>query len=83
MTGSRPLGFGWTARTMPFDLRQLGRRGGDEHLDRTYQPAQFDAPVVKGEEYEVVAPVHLERGPPARAHCGDEVVVGHSVPSLR
>ncbi len=44
---------------MQFDLRQLGRHGGDEHLDRTYQPAQFDAPVVKDEEYEVVAPVHL------------------------
>src|SRR5690242_1276490 len=47
---------------MQFDLRQLGRSGGpldDVHLDRTFQPAQFDPSVVKDEEYEVVAPVHL------------------------
>lgn len=44
---------------MQFDLRQLARAGGEEHLDRTFQPAQFDVSVVKDEEYEVVAPVHL------------------------
>jgi uncharacterized protein len=43
---------------MQFDLRQLAR-GGDHHLDRTFQPAQFDASDVKDEEYKVVAPVHL------------------------
>ncbi len=44
---------------MQLDLRQLARAGGEEHLDRTFQPAQFDVSVVKDEEYEVVAPVHL------------------------
>ena len=45
--------------TMQFDLRQLARNGGEDHLDRTFQPAQFDPSVVKDEEYEVVGPVHL------------------------
>jgi len=44
---------------MQFDLRQLARNGGDDHLDRTFQPAQFDTPEAKDEDYAVVAPVHL------------------------
>jgi uncharacterized protein len=44
---------------MQFDLRQLARRGGEDHLDRTFQPEQFDPSVVQDEEYRVVAPVHL------------------------
>jgi uncharacterized protein len=44
---------------MQFDLRQLGRHGGDEHLDRTFEPAQFDTPGAADEDYEVAAPVHL------------------------
>ena len=44
---------------MQFDLRQLGRQGGEDHIDRTYQPTQFDPSVVQDEEYRVVAPVHL------------------------
>ena len=45
--------------TMQFDLRQLARNGGDDHLDRTFQPAQFDTPQATDEDYAVVAPVHL------------------------
>jgi len=48
--------------TMHFDLRQLGRRGGasrDEHIDRTFDPAAFDTPEAREEDYRVVAPVHL------------------------
>jgi uncharacterized protein len=50
--------------TMQFDLRQLGRHGGggslrEEHVERTFQPAQFDPSIVQDEEYTVVAPVHL------------------------
>ena len=47
---------------MYFDLRQLGRRGGalrDEHVDRTFDPAAFDTPEARDEDYRVVAPVHL------------------------
>jgi uncharacterized protein len=44
---------------MQFDLRQLARSGGEDHLDRTFQPDQFDPSVVQDEEYHVVAPVHL------------------------
>jgi len=49
---------------MQLDLRQIGRHGGreslrDEHLDRTYQPGEFEASVAQDEEYTVVAPVHL------------------------
>ena len=44
---------------MQFDLRQLARNGGEEHLDRTFQPAQFDTPEARDEDYTVVAPVHL------------------------
>jgi uncharacterized protein len=44
---------------MQFDLRQLGRQGGRDHVERTYQPAQFDASIAQDEEYIVVAPVHL------------------------
>jgi uncharacterized protein len=50
---------------MQFDLRQLGRqhKGGslrDEHVDRTFQPSEFEASVGQDEEYKVAAPVHLE-----------------------
>src|SRR5258708_30653675 len=49
---------------MQFDLRQLGRQQGrslrDEHVDRTFQPAEFEASVGADEEYKVAAPVHLE-----------------------
>ena len=45
--------------TMQFDVRQLARHGGEDHLDRTFEPALFDASDVKDEAYEVVAPVHL------------------------
>ena len=49
---------------MRFDLRQLGRRKSgdslrDEHVDRTYQPGEFDPSIAQDEEYQVVAPVHL------------------------
>ena len=44
---------------MQFDLRQLARSGGEDHLDRTFQPEQFDPSVVQDEEYTVVAPVRL------------------------
>jgi len=44
--------------TMQYDLRHLARSGGDEHLDRTFQPAQFDGPNAV-EDYAIVAPVHL------------------------
>src|SRR4030095_14422473 len=44
---------------MQFDLRQLARSGGDDHLDRTFQPAQFETADAKDEDYTVVAPVHL------------------------
>jgi len=43
---------------MQYDLRQLARSGGEEHLDRTFQPAQFDTPDA-AEDYAIVAPVHL------------------------
>jgi uncharacterized protein len=45
---------------MRFDLRQLGRKGSgtlrDEHVDRTFQPADL---ALADEEYAVAAPVHL------------------------
>ena len=48
---------------MQFDLRQLGRQKGgslrDEHVDRTFQPSEFEESVGQDEEYKVVAPVHL------------------------
>jgi DUF177 domain-containing protein len=44
---------------MQFDLRQLARSGGEDHLDRTFQPEQFDPSIVQDEEYRVVGPVHL------------------------
>jgi uncharacterized protein len=44
---------------MQFDLRQLARSGGEEHLDRTFQPDRFDPAIVQDEEYRIVAPVHL------------------------
>src|SRR5262245_13447485 len=44
---------------MQFDLRQLARSGGDDHLDRTFRPADFDTADAKDEDYAVVAPVHL------------------------
>jgi len=50
--------------TMLFDLRQLGRQKGgslrDEHVDRTFQPSEFEASVGADEEYRVAAPVHLD-----------------------
>ena len=45
--------------TMQFDLRQLARHGGDDRLDRTFQPAQFETADARDEDYRVVAPVHL------------------------
>jgi len=45
--------------TMQYDLRQLARNGGDEHLDRTFQPAQFSTADAADEDYAVAAPVHL------------------------
>jgi uncharacterized protein len=49
---------------MRFDLRQLGRHKGgslrDEHVDRTFQPSEFEASVGQDEEYKVAGPVHLE-----------------------
>ena len=48
--------------TMQFDLRQLGRHGGasrDEHVDRTFEPAAFEAPGERDDAYRVVAPVNL------------------------
>ena len=49
---------------MQFDLRQLGRQKGgslrDQHVDRTFQPSEFEASVGADEEYKVAAPVHLE-----------------------
>ncbi|HWK09116.1 MAG TPA: DUF177 domain-containing protein [Vicinamibacterales bacterium] len=45
-----------------FDLTHLGRHGrGDEHLDRTYEPAAFThgGQNVDEEGYAIVAPVHL------------------------
>ena len=48
---------------MRFDLRQLGRQKGgslrDEHVERTFQPSEFEASVGADEEYKVAAPVHL------------------------
>lgn len=44
---------------MQFDLRKLARSGGEDHLDRTFEPAEFDPSVVLDEEYSVVAPVRL------------------------
>jgi uncharacterized protein len=43
---------------MQFDLRHLSRSGGDEHVDRTFDPAQF-LPAGRDEDYRVVSPVHL------------------------
>src|SRR5437867_4530718 len=49
---------------MRFDLRQLGRQKvgslRDQHVDRTFQPAEFEDSVGADEEYKVAAPVHLE-----------------------
>src|SRR5262245_65920399 len=44
---------------MQFDLRHLARSGGDEHVDRTFRPADFDTAEAKDEDYIVAAPVHL------------------------
>ena len=44
---------------MQFDLRQLARSGGDEHLDRTFPPAAFETPEARDEDYTIAAPVHL------------------------
>jgi uncharacterized protein len=44
---------------MQFDLRQLARTGGEDHLDRTFQPAQFETAETRDEDYEIAAPVHL------------------------
>ena len=49
--------------TMQVDLRQLGRHKGgslrDEHVDRSFQPSEFEASIGQDEEYKVAAPVHL------------------------
>jgi uncharacterized protein len=50
---------------MQFDLRKLGRQKGsdslrDQHVERTFQPSEFEASVGADEEYKVTAPVHLE-----------------------
>jgi uncharacterized protein len=45
-----------------FDLTQLGRHGrGEEHLDRTYEPAVFSGGGANADDegYAIVAPVHL------------------------
>lgn len=43
---------------MELDLSHLGRHGrGDEHLDRTFEPAAFAA--APDAEYRIAAPVHL------------------------
>jgi len=45
-----------------FDLTHLGRHGrGDEHLDRTYEPAAFtnNGASADDEGYAIVSPVHL------------------------
>ena len=48
---------------MRFDLRQLGRKGSgtlrDEHVERTFQPAEFQSGAAADEAYTVVAPAHL------------------------
>ena len=44
---------------MRYDLRQLARSGGEEHLDRTFEPTLFSTPDARDEDYEIVAPVHL------------------------
>jgi uncharacterized protein len=47
---------------MQFDLRQLGRQGSksaDEHVERTFEAAQFGDRPVSDEGYRVAAPVHL------------------------
>lgn len=49
---------------MRFDLRQLGRKGSgtlrDEHVDRTFQPAEFQSGVGADDAYIVIAPAHLD-----------------------
>ena len=45
--------------TMQLDLRQLARIDGEEHVDRTFEPAQFDTPDAKDEDYIIAGPVHL------------------------
>ena len=45
--------------TMQFDLRQLGRSGGQDHVERTFRPDQFNTPEAQAEDYRVVAPVQL------------------------
>jgi uncharacterized protein len=57
MSGSRPGAE--SAHTMQFDLRQLARTGGTDHLDRTFDPSQFQASGVRDDDYEIAAPVHL------------------------
>ncbi len=48
---------------MRFDLRQLGRKGSgtlrDEHVDQTFQPAEFQSGPAADEAYTVVASAHL------------------------
>jgi uncharacterized protein len=44
---------------MQYDLRQLARSGGEDHLDRTFEPSQFTTPGARDEDYAIVAPVHL------------------------
>lgn len=46
--------------SLQLDLTHLGRHGrGDEHVDRTYDPAAFTSTPSDADEYRVTAPVHL------------------------
>ncbi|HEY2434160.1 MAG TPA: DUF177 domain-containing protein [Vicinamibacterales bacterium] len=44
---------------MQFDLRQLSRNSGEDHLERTFDASYFQTPETRDEDYAVVAPVHL------------------------
>jgi len=44
---------------MRFDLRQLGRSGGKDNLDRTFAPSVFATAEARDEDYDIVAPVRL------------------------
>lgn len=44
---------------MQFDLRQLGRHGGSDHVDRMFEASAFQTADARDEDYRVVAPVQL------------------------
>jgi uncharacterized protein len=44
---------------MQFDLRQLGRQGGSDHVDRTFEASAFATADARDADCRVVAPVHL------------------------